>query len=247
MKKANYILTLFAMIFILYSPIVSVANTKDSINVYKETVEEKKREILGTTRIILGDTYTAKLTNNGILYWANENEPNALIINAIDEMNIDPRISDYNKCIFINDYLREKLHYDNNAVTNGITANYNPWMIYCLSDGNAVCAGYTETFQKLCLANGIECWYDVGYVVYPNEQYHAWNKVIIDGKSYYVDVTFNDQDNYRLINRYLMSETLFDDRYIEKEVKTFSINSDRYPIYDGTFIIRQRNKDNANN
>lgn len=69
----------------------------------------------------------------------------------------------------------------------------DPWRIVSVFDGdprtNVVCGGYAQAFQYLCGLGGIECHYVTGYI---DEGYHAWNIVVIDGASYYVDVTFCD-------------------------------------------------------
>lgn len=73
----------------------------------------------------------------------------------------------------------------------------DPWRIVSVFDGdprtNVVCGGYAQAFQYLCGLGGIECHYVKGDI---EEGYHAWNIVVIDGVSYYVDVTFCDSTGY---------------------------------------------------
>lgn len=70
--------------------------------------------------------------------------------------------------------------------------NIDPWRIVYMFDGdpstNVVCAGYAQAFQYLCGLGGIECHYVTGMV----GELHAWNIVVLDGKSYFVDLTFCD-------------------------------------------------------
>ncbi len=75
--------------------------------------------------------------------------------------------------------------------------NIDPWRIVSVFDGdprtNVVCGGYAQAFQYLCGLGGIECHYVRGDI---DEGFHAWNIVVIDGASYYVDVTFCDSTGY---------------------------------------------------
>lgn len=72
--------------------------------------------------------------------------------------------------------------------------NIDPWSIVYVFDGdpstNVVCEGYAKAFQYLCSLGGIECHYVTGSIA---EGYHGWNIVVIDGKSYFVDLTVCDQ------------------------------------------------------
>lgn len=182
------------------------------------------------TRVLFGTTTTStRDTLKGVpLFTPPDNQ---YIEEAINELEIGRYSSDYERCVIINDYLRNRLEYSYEAAENGIKHNRNPWFTYCLADNQAVCAGYVECFQKLCLSFGIECWYDVGYVnVNGKRVLHAWARVVIDNKSYWVDPTFNDQENKHVSNLYLMSEVPFDDRELDDEYETYWLSSDNYTI-----------------
>lgn len=156
---------------------------------------------------------------------------NQYIEAAVNELEISKYSTDYERCVIINNYLVNRLEYAHQAAEDGIKKNRNPWLTYCLADNNAVCAGYVECFQELCLIFGIECWYDVGYVTIKDERiFHAWARVVIDGKSYWIDPTFNDQEQESVMNLYLMKETPFDDRELKEEYETYWLNSEDYPM-----------------
>lgn len=156
---------------------------------------------------------------------------NQYIETAIDELEISKYSTDYERCVTINNYLINRLEYDNDAAKNGINKNRNPWLTYCLEDNKAVCAGYVECFQELCLAFGIECWYNVGYVDIQDKRiFHAWARVVIDDKSYWTDPTFNDQAQESVSNLYLMKESPFDDRELKEEYEKYWLNSKDYPM-----------------
>lgn len=68
--------------------------------------------------------------------------------------------------------------------------SYTQGSIYdAMIDGKSVCAGYAGTFQVIMEALGIECYINEGKV---NGQDHAWNIVKLEGKYYFVDVTWGD-------------------------------------------------------
>ena len=64
-----------------------------------------------------------------------------------------------------------------------------------LKDGKGNCDAYSQIAQAVCDYAGIECKYVTGRV---ETGYHAWNKVKIEGKWYYVDFTWNRSLNTEL-------------------------------------------------
>ena len=64
-----------------------------------------------------------------------------------------------------------------------------------MMDHLGVCAGYSDTFKFLCDAAGLPCITVVGYGYDENGMNggeHAWNMIMIDGSTYWVDVTWGD-------------------------------------------------------
>ncbi|MBD5130336.1 MAG: hypothetical protein HDT43_10530 [Ruminococcaceae bacterium] len=112
--------------------------------------------------------------------------------------------SAYDKIIGYVDEICALNTYNDEAVdTDGYSLyDITPWRIISVFDGdpstNAVCAGYAWAFQYLCALGGIECHYVSGTV----SESHAWNIVELDGKSYFVDVTFCDGFPEEDIKRY---------------------------------------------
>ena len=89
-----------------------------------------------------------------------------------------------------------------NANSQYPTTNCNPWNIISVFDNdpktNVVCEGYSKCMQYLCELSGIKCYIATSYS-------HMWNIVVLDGKSYHVDVTFADTgtgDNLSLVKKY---------------------------------------------
>ena len=91
-------------------------------------------------------------------------------------------------------YVHSSIKYTENStgVYNGIVAK------------KSNCAGYAYAFQTYCNYIGIECEYISGKA---GGGFHAWNRVKVDGKWYYIDATWN---------RY-MSETLWQTHALKGE------------------------------
>ncbi len=99
--------------------------------------------------------------------------------------------SDYEKELYVNNYLVENCSYDDKATeTENVVKNEND-AYGALIDKTAVCEGYARAFQLLCNKLGIECVTISG--IADNEN-HAWNCAKIDGDWYQVDTTWNDTD-----------------------------------------------------
>lgn len=56
-------------------------------------------------------------------------------------------------------------------------------------NGQGVCSTYAMLFYKMASRLGIETYICYGFTV---ARYHAWNMVVLDGESYYYDVTWCD-------------------------------------------------------
>ena len=71
------------------------------------------------------------------------------------------------------------------GATDGAAA---PFTAYgALVDGKAVCAGYARAFVLLCQAAGMDAIY-----IADERMNHGWNAVRLDGKTYFIDCTFDD-------------------------------------------------------
>ncbi|MBQ8311466.1 MAG: hypothetical protein IJX80_10690 [Clostridia bacterium] len=104
---------------------------------------------------------------------------------------IDPALSDYEKELYIHDYLTHTVHYDTAAAStptvNGV--HVDSFCAYgALIGKTSVCEGYTEAFQYLCYRVGINANQVFGIG-------HVWNVVQIEGNWYQVDVTWDDPLN----------------------------------------------------
>lgn len=98
----------------------------------------------------------------------------------------------------INQYLCNTVEYDDSLEKHYAIDAYN---------GSAVCSGYAQAFQLMCLYCGIPAKYMHG-VTLPDNIQHAWNATQTNGRWTYTDVCSNDgclpghKDRY-LLNTYL--------------------------------------------
>ncbi|MCM1132309.1 MAG: hypothetical protein NC340_02445 [Ruminococcus flavefaciens] len=110
------------------------------------------------------------------------------LVSAGDELIAGiPDGSDYEKILYVHDYIIEHTVYDKEAAEADSTklagTSYG-----CLVQGSAVCEGYAEAFQYIMNRIGIECGICTG-------SNHAWNYVNVNGEYYWIDLTWDDNEN----------------------------------------------------
>lgn len=110
---------------------------------------------------------------------------------------ITPDMDEFAKVRAVNQYLCDHMTYDINY--------YSTRDAILLGRGR--CQGYANAFKNLMNTLGIPTDYIRGYADGDYSSTHAWNRVLIQGVYYYVDVTWNDTTGR---NSYLlMGETEF--------------------------------------
>ncbi len=133
---------------------------------------------------------------------ARENAKDALLygqhLNAALSALSLKRGSDYETVLAINDYLCSLIAYDLNAK--------NRENIYgALIEKICVCEGYAHAFKLLCDKYGVACATIIGTGhTEEGSEGHMWNAVLLDGKWYAVDVTWNDQKDKSARNSFLL-------------------------------------------
>ncbi|MBR5596947.1 MAG: SH3 domain-containing protein [Lachnospiraceae bacterium] len=106
---------------------------------------------------------------------------------------ITPDMDDFAKVRAVNKYLCDHMTYDLNYYTTRDA----------ILLGRGRCQGYTNAFKNLMNTLGIPTDYVRGYAGNDRSATHAWNRVLIGGTYYYVDVTWNDStgsNQYLLLN-----------------------------------------------
>ncbi len=109
---------------------------------------------------------------------------------------ISQTASDYEKALYIHDYLVSAVDYDQQEaalISSGYYQNAVPDCVTAygaLVNGSAVCSGYAKAFQLLAKELGLECIRVSGVGLGGGA--HEWNAVALGGDWYHVDVTWDD-------------------------------------------------------
>lgn len=107
----------------------------------------------------------------------------------------DDKMSDYEKELAIHDWIILNNVYDDDHLSpiSGRENDDDSSPYGVLINKMSICKGYAVTFELLCRMSGIECrtlsQYEKKVIS------HAYNCVKIEGSWYYVDITWNDNDN----------------------------------------------------
>lgn len=179
--------------------VAAVANGATSVDVvdYNLTVEQGNliRNAFGNSYpeyfyvnlIMMYYPHNNKVTSFAITY---NDSPEKIVsmrnelqneINAF-KAGIDSGWTELEKVIYLNSYLAKHCAYDSDF------NNVNGHNVYgCLVMKDAVCDGYSKTVNLLCRELGID-----SVRVVSNDANHAWNMVKVNGKAYFLDVTWDD-------------------------------------------------------
>lgn len=127
------------------------------------------------------------------------NELNKKVFNILAK--IPAGYNDYEKEIFIHDYIVENCNYSNRQ-------NQDPKVFTsygCLVGNQAVCEGYSKAMQLLMCAAGIECRTIQGS---RGSETHMWNLARINGEWYHIDVTWDDKEPMGKYNYFNVSDEI---------------------------------------
>ena len=102
---------------------------------------------------------------------------------------IDPAASEYDKALYVYDWLQNNVAYDHDVVEPYILDTMSRTPLGALAFGKAVCTGYSSAFALVMERLGIPC-----EVVDSQEMLHTWNMTCIGGTWYYSDATWDDMD-----------------------------------------------------
>lgn len=110
----------------------------------------------------------------------------------VKKLKFNKKMTEEKAAIKIHDYLVDHIEYDYTFKKHNISDALS---------GSSVCSGYTRLYKAICNKVGLKCQVIIGY---GNGGDHAWNRVKINGKWKYVDVTWDDttrSNDYLLISR----------------------------------------------
>ncbi len=105
-------------------------------------------------------------------------------------------LDDFEKALYVHDYIANNTVY---ATEKKGVDEIGTWdtAYGCLVLGEAVCGGYAKAFSYVMKQLGIDCGVVTGEVSDENGENvgHAWNYVMIENKYYWLDVTWDDNDD----------------------------------------------------
>ena len=106
---------------------------------------------------------------------------------------------DYEIELYLHNRLLKSCIYDSQAAASSSSAYANAYSAYgALIEGKAVCEGYAKAMQLLLNASSIPTTVVLGNAVEDGEA-HMWNLTNINGSYYYLDPTWNDDDEGNLV------------------------------------------------
>lgn len=107
---------------------------------------------------------------------------------AKDEIIKKANGNNYDKILYIHDWILENTKYDNDGKDN------NSNIYGCIINGEAICEGYARAYKYLLDELDIPCVLASGTAVDENgkTERHAWNYVYINNNWYAVDTTWDD-------------------------------------------------------
>ncbi len=130
-------------------------------------------------------------------------------VSAAKEMTADlvnnKSLDDVMKALIIHDRIIARCEYDLAGASSGNISNESQEMYGVLVKGLATCQGYAYAYIYLLREVGID-----SYICSSEKMGHDWNIVIINGKKYHVDVTFDDpvmDVTGRIYHNYFMLST----------------------------------------
>ncbi len=164
----------------------------------------------------------------------------------IDEIitEVNKLDSDYEKELYIHDYIIENTEYDISTLEKMGDTVYS-----VLVSGKSICEGYARTVQILLDKLGIENYLVTGDTESDGEILpHMWNVVNIDGDNYHLDVTWDDlNDEFDTVYFYfnVTDEYISRDHYkINPQNNNCNSIKSNYFIKENTFVYTYKGYSN---
>ncbi|WP_186278782.1 DUF5050 domain-containing protein [Lysinibacillus sp. BW-2-10] len=176
------------------------------------------------------------------------------IANKIISENITSDMSDFEKVRAIHDYVVLHTAYDYENYLNDSIPESSYDIDGLLLNGIAVCDGYAKTMKYLLEKIDIPVLYVPGKA---REEWHAWNKVQIDGKWYSLDATWNDpapnKEGYVSYSYFLIPDNVLDDDHLWDDTNFPDATDSKYlfmsdmwafDLYEGDYYYSNDADDN---
>ena len=148
-------------------------------------------------------------------------------------------MSDYEKCLAVHDYMTENIHYNFSAIS--VSFVHEAFTVEgAILKKQAVCNGIAKAVALLLNRAGVPCTVVQGSsAIDENEIDHAWNMVLLDGKYYHMDVTWDLYEVNRFTNRSHMYMNLDD----ESMLNNHNWDIEAYPecsSYSENYYVKQK-------
>lgn len=105
----------------------------------------------------------------------------------IADLKDNDEITDLERVLLVHDRIATFCSYDYDNLKAGTVPAESYTAYGTLGLGVSVCQGYALSFDWILTKLGIESYYTVS-----NALNHAWNRVVLDGEQYHIDITFDD-------------------------------------------------------
>ena len=113
------------------------------------------------------------------------------------EKNIDPNWNQYEKALYLYEYMKADIVYREPQDVGDIASTYQrtrTWdTLTGLTNQLSTCNGYAHIYTELCTRQGIDCSQVASHK-------HAWNIITIDDKNFLVDIIWDSMDYEKGIN-----------------------------------------------
>jgi hypothetical protein len=140
------------------------------------------------------DEYEYRLTITPVYYstLSEERAVDERVVSILEMLGIDKNASEYEKVQAVYDYICSNVKYD--YVHSNNSHYYRDSTAYAaLVENYASCQGYAVAVFRLLKELGVECCIVTGTGINAQgeSEFHAWNRVLVDGEYYNVDATWD--------------------------------------------------------
>ena len=140
--------------------------------------------------------------------------------------------SDYEKELYIHDYVIDKTEYDISTLGDMGNTVYNTLIV-----GKAICEGYAKTMQILLDEAGIDNYLVTGEAENDKGELeqHMWNIVTIGEENYHLDATWDDLNDVMEIGYFYFNVT---DEYISRDHKNLSPSNNNCVSKNANYFVK---------
>lgn len=168
---------------------LSLGDGTYTFNVWENTVDQRYAKLAGTTKdVSMKDEYQPFLTQN-VFCDFKENGAAAKLAKQL----VSDASNEGDALAAVYDWVVENVTYDKEKASElSGKSGYVPDPDKTVSEKSGICFDYSSLVAAMLRSQGIPCKIVTGNVA-PNDIYHAWNMVLIDGTwvTAYIDVKAN--------------------------------------------------------